>query len=66
MPFVDMNEILMERLEAINAVYVMNIYGLRVVEIREDFSINVSIIRGSSTHDHNMKIPTLVVDIQNC
>ena len=34
MPFVYMNEILMERLEATKAEYGHNIYGLRVVEIR--------------------------------
>jgi hypothetical protein len=64
--FADMNEIVLERLEELKEDDAgENELELREVSIREDFSINRSFRRGSSTHAQNQKIPEPVINAQN-
>jgi hypothetical protein len=66
MKFSEMNEIILERVEAVqNADSRRNELDLRDLDIREEFSINRSFRRGSSTHAQNAKVPPEVVEAQN-
>ena len=48
--FQEMNEIILDCIEALKEEDIYNDLGLKDVEIREDYSINISFRRGSSTH----------------
>jgi hypothetical protein len=64
--FASMNEIIMDKLEIIQIKDEgRNELGLKELNIREDFSINRSFRRGSSTHAQNMKVPANVIEAQN-
>ena len=66
MKFSEMNEIVLERLEALQSADLRrNKLDLRDHDIREEFSINRSFRRGSSTHAQNARVPPEVVDTQN-
>ena len=65
MTYGDMNEILMEILEAVNSEDGHSIYGLRLIHTMEDLSINRSTRLVSSNCAWNMKIPTTVIYIHN-
>ena len=65
MSFSEMNEIVMERLEAVKEQDLENELGLDVFDIREDFSINRSFRRGSETHAQNQKVPETAINAQN-
>ena len=66
MKFSEMNEIVLERLEALQSANLRcNKLDLREHDIREEFSINRSFRRGSSTHAQNARVPPEVVDAQN-
>ena len=64
--FNEMNEIILECLERVkDEDELNNLLGLRNKTIREDFSINRSFRRGSSTYAQNKKIPRHVIDVHN-
>lgn len=66
MSFAQMNEIVLERLELLKeSDKETNYLGLEKFNIREDFSINRSFRRGSSTHAQNQKVPEPVINAQN-
>ena len=65
MTFATMNEIILERLEDVKDNDHSNCLGLRDLDIQEEFSINRSFRRGSSTHAQNMKIKEPVINAQN-
>ena len=61
-----MNEIVLERLESVQIQDAESrTLNLHDHDIREEFSINRSLRRGSSTHAQNSKIPVPVIDVQN-
>ena len=64
--FDEMNEIVLGRLEAVKIDdEERNVLGLGSIVIREEFSINRSFRRGSSTHAQNQNIPEPVINAQN-
>jgi hypothetical protein len=66
MEFSEMNNIILEKLESIQARSERtNQLGLNDVNIREEYSINRSFRRGSSTHAQNCKVPSSVIEAQN-
>jgi hypothetical protein len=66
MTFSDMNEIVLDVLEAVKEKdRERNFLDLDNFDIREDFSINRSFRRGSETHALNQKIPEPVINAQN-
>ena len=60
-----MNDIILERLEQIKDKDIEDILGLRKFNIREDFSINRSFRRGSSTAAQIKKVPTEIIELAN-
>ena len=66
MTFGEMNEIFLERLEILKDEDKKGeLYDLEQYDIREKFSINRSIRRGSSTHAQNQEISVPVIEAQN-
>jgi hypothetical protein len=66
MSFQEMNDIVMECLEMIkDEDEESNVLGLKDLQIREDFSVNRSFRRGSSTHATNSNVPEPVIEAQN-
>ena len=65
MSFGAMNDIILDRLESVKEEDVLNTLDLKDVDIREEFSINRSFRRGSSTHAQNMKVPEPSINLQN-
>ena len=64
--FSDMNDIILEQLDKLKEDDLDgSMYDLTDVDVFEEFSINRSFRRGSSTHAQNQKIPELVINAQN-
>ncbi len=65
MKFREMNEIVLDVIEEIKDKDEENIFELKDLIIREEFSINRSCCRGSSTHATNQHIPKPVIEAHN-
>ena len=67
MSFGDMNDIVLDQLELVKELDAKKdrLKLQEFEELREEFSINRSFRRGSSTHAQNRKIPVPVIDTQN-
>ena len=63
--FDEMNEIFLDKLEEIKERDHANILGLEDQNIREDYSINRSLRRGSSTRAQLLEIPTDIIEVCN-
>ena len=60
-----MNDIILDKLEIIKTKDEMNQIDLNDYVIREDFSINRSFRRSSSTHAQNSKVPDSIIEAMN-
>ena len=65
MKFREMNEILLDIIEEIKDKDTENKFELKEINVREEFSINRSCRRGSSTHATNQQIPKPVIEAHN-
>lgn len=63
--FSEMNEIFLEGLDHVKDQDTNNSLGLADVDIREQYNINRSFCRGSSTHAQNMNVPEPVINAHN-
>jgi hypothetical protein len=63
--FQKMNDIFFDCLERIQLEDVSNLHKLRDINIREEYSINRSCRRGSTTHARNQGIPSSTIELQN-
>ena len=63
--FSEMNEIILEKLEIVKIKDINNKLGLNDFDVKEDFSINRSFRRGSTTHTQNSKIPNHIIESMN-
>jgi hypothetical protein len=63
--FATMNDLFHQGLEDIKENDFQDNLGLRLVDIREEYSINRSCRRGSATHAQNQNIPESIIRMQN-
>ena len=63
--FGEMNEIILDRLELLKELDESDILGIGDIDIREEYSINRSFRRGSSTHAQNVKVSEPHINAQN-
>ena len=63
--FEEMNELVLERLEAIQLSDSNNDLQMKDINVREEYSINRSFRRGSSTYAQNRRIPSSVIETVN-
>ena len=61
----EMNDLILDNLEIIKTRDTLNLLELKDINIRENFSINRSFRRGSSTHAQNSKVPIPVIETMN-
>ena len=66
MSFEEMNDVILERIDITKNYYVIEKkIELKYTAIREEYSTNRSLRRGSSTHAQNIIIPKMVIEPQN-
>lgn len=61
-----MNDIILDKIEMIKYEDTLNSFDLKDVQIREEFSINQSFRRGSSSLAQIMEVPTDIIKLMNC